>query len=403
MSKAVGEDAVLLQADGGLHAGPRVRALRVTTSSTVLAFVIACCLALSAWSAGAQGASAGEKVKPIDEQLWDAVAAQDRELAAKLLGQGANGGARVNKGGLHIESFQFTTGASGVKSSVGYSYRANTALKKAAKDGSSEMVRLLLAAGADDEGDLAFQYAVRNGHIDVVKDFLVARSDDRSDWEGPVVCKESCRDQYRGELGEKLRGHLLKSANAEAFSLFRQVGLAIDSDGLSPKQASALLVAAIKQNDAEVVLMAVAGGADPNPKGQVPILVAAISEEMSPRVITALLDAGANVNAKVTGTFSKVPGFTALHFAAGMGNDDIVAVLLERGAAVDPVSDRAMRGSNKVTPLMLAANKGHAAVVRTLISAGADVSLNLSGITALKVTKKEEIRKMIRDAQKRRD
>ena len=114
------------------------------------------------------------------------------------------------------------------KLSVGYSYRADTALKKAAKDGSSEMVRLLLAAGADDADDVAFQHAVRKGHIDVVKDFLVTRSDDGSDWEGPVVCGESCRDQYRGELGEKLRGHLLKAANAEAFSLFRQVGLVID-------------------------------------------------------------------------------------------------------------------------------------------------------------------------------
>ena len=31
-----------------------------------------------------------EKAKSIDEQLWDAVAAQDRALAAKLLQQGAD-------------------------------------------------------------------------------------------------------------------------------------------------------------------------------------------------------------------------------------------------------------------------------------------------------------------------
>ena len=408
MPKAVGEDAVLQQADRELHPGPRVCALRVTTSSTLLAFVIACCLALPAWSAGAQEAaeSAGEKekVKSIDEQLWDAVAAQDRELVTKLLGQGADGGAQVGKGGLHIESFTITKDSS----SMGYTYRANTALKKAAEDGSSEMVRLLLAAGADDPDDAAFQHAVRNGHVDVVKDFLVAHSDDRSDWEGTVVCGESCRDQYRGELGEKLRGHLLKSASDEAFSLFRQVGLVIDSDDLSPEQASALLVAAINQNDAEVALMSLAGGADPNSAlssrrgGNVPALVAAVVLE-SPQVITALLDAGADVNAKVTGAFSKVPGYTALHMAASRGNDDIVAVLLKGGAAIDPVSDGDMMGTYKVTPLMLAANKGHAAVVRTLISAGADVKLNVSGVTALKVTESEDIRMMLRDAQKRRD
>ena len=393
---------------------------------------------VAAASAGAQevAESAGEKekAKPIDEQLWDAVAAQDRELAIKLLGQGADGGAWVDRGGLHIENLAFHFTKKGEKfteetSSVGYSYQTNTALKKAVKDGSSEMVRLLLAAGAEDADAAAFQHAVRKGYIGVVKDFLVVRSDDWSDWvdvvkdflfarsddrmidwEGPVVCGESCRDQYRGELGEKLRGHLLKSANAEAFSLFRQVGLVIDPDDLSSDQASALLVAAINQDDAEVALMALAGGADPNPTddsggamGSWPILVAAVSKEMSPQIITALLDAGADVNAKVTGSFSKVPGFTALHFAAGMGNDDIVAVLLEREAAIDPVSDGDMWGSNKVTPLMLAANKGHAAVVRTLIGGGADVTLNVSGVTALKVAEKDDIKRMLRDARKRRD
>ena len=509
-------------------------ALRVTTSSTILAFVIACCLALSAWSAGAQeaadraeeevesiktfegfvralgtgvrkaadNAEEKEELRPIDEQLWDAVAAQDRELVTKLLGQGADGGTWVDKGGSQAESIQFTFRAGRVDkrslqmgtSNIGYSYRANTALKKAAKDGSSEMVRLLLAAGADDADDVAFQHAVRKGHIDVVRDFLIARSDNRRDWEGPVVCGESCRDQYREELGGKLRGHLLKAANAEAFSLFRQVGLVIDSDDLSPEQASALLIAAINQDDAEVALMAVAGGADPNFTGSngIPALVAAVERKMSPQVVTALLDAGADVNAKVTGKrskllgftalhfaadrgndgivavllegeaaidapvsdgamgpikltplmlaaasdhaavvrtliragadvnakmtgkwskvpvfsmlrdLSKVRGFTALHFAATKGNDDIVAILLEGEAAIDPVSDGAM-GSSKATPLMLAANKGHAAVVRTLISAGADVKLNVSGVTALKVTKKEDIRRMLRDAQKRRD
>ncbi len=297
------------------------------------------------------------------------------------------------------------------QTNLGYFYRADTALKKSVEDGSSEMVRLLLAAGADDADDVAFQHAVRKGHIDVVRDFLVARSDDGSDWEGPIVCGESCRDQYRGELGEKLRGHLLESANAEAFSLFRQVGLVIDSDNLSPEQASALLIAAIKQKDVEVALMAVAGGADPNFTGsdgipmrdEIPMLVAAVAQEISPQVVIALLDAGADVNAKVTGEFSEVEGFTALHIAANLGNEDVVAVLLGRGAAIDSVSEANSIGSVAVTPLMIAANKGHAAVVRTLIDAGADVKLKVSGLTALKVTKNKEIKRMLKDAKKRRD
>ena len=427
MPGTAGESAVLLQAGRGLHAGPRVSAVtHVTTSSTILAFVIACCLALPAWSAGAQEAADNaeeeEEVRSIDEQLWDAVAAQDRDLVTELLEQGADGGAQVDKGGFQIEGFSIVRGPSSDEgegadekprwqTNLGYFYRANTALRKSVEDGSSEMVRLLLAAGADDADDVAFQHAVRKGHIDVVRDFLIARSDDGSDWEGTIVCGESCRDQYRGELGEKLRGHLLESANAEAFSLFRQVGLVIDSDNLSPEQASALLIAAIKQKDVEVALMAVAGGADPNFTGsdgipmrdEIPMLVAAVAQEISPQVVIALLDAGADVNAKVTGEFSEVEGFTALHIAANMGNEDVVAVLLGRGAAIDSVSEANSIGSVAVTPLMLAANKGHAAVVRTLIDAGADVKLKVSGLTALKVTENKDIKRMLKDAKKRRD
>ena len=422
MPGAAGESAVLLQADRGLHAGPRVSAVtHVTTSSTILAFVIACCLALPAWSAGAQEAADNAEEKeggrpatvriveqifgafeaamqeaadhakeqeeadnaeeqavgrPIDEQLWDAVTAQDQELVTKLLGQGADGGVRVNKGVFHIESIRST--AEGQV--FGYSYQTNTALKKSVEDGSSEMVRLLLAAGADDTGDVAFQHAVRKGHIEVVRDFLVARSDDGSDWEGPIVCGESCRDQYRGELGEKLRGHLLKSANAEAFSLFRQVGLVIESDNLSPEQASALLIAGFEQKDVEKILMAVAGGADPNltDRHGMPLLAGAVAWEY-PQVVTALLDAGADVNAKVTGKFSKVQGYTALHFAAITGNEDVAAVLLGRGAAIDSMSVANPSGSVAATPLLVAAEKDHAAVVRTLIDAGADTNAKVTG------------------------
>ena len=498
MPGTAGESAVLLQAGRGLHAGPRVSAVtHVTTSSTILAFVIACCLALPAWSAGAQEAADNaeekEEVRSIDEQLWDAVAAQDRELVTELLDQGADGGAQVDKGGFQIEGFSIVRGPSSDEgegadekprwqTNLGYFYRANTALRKSVEDGSSEMVRLLLAAGADDADDVAFQHAVRKGHIDVVRDFLIARSDDGSDWEGPIVCGESCRDQYRGELGEKLRGHLLESANAEAFSLFRQVGLVIDSDNLSPEQASALLIAGFKQKDVEKILMAVAGGADPNltDRDGMPLLAGAVAWEY-PQVVTALLDAGADVNAKVAGKFSKVQGYTALHFAAVTGNEDVaavllgrgaaidsmsvanfigsvaatpllvaaekdhaavvrtlidagadvnakvtgefsklegftalhlaasnghedvIAVLLGRGAAIDSVSEANISGSVAVTPLMLAANKGHAAVVRTLIDAGADVKLKVSRLTALKVTKNKDIKRMLKDAKKRRD
>ncbi len=133
------------------------------------------------------------------------------------------------------------------------------------------------------------------------------------------------------------------------------------------------------------------------------MLVAAVAGTASPQVVIALLDAGADVNARVTGELSKAQGFTALHVAANGGNEDVVAVLLERGAAIDSVSEANLRGSVAVTPLMLAASKGHAAVVRTLIDAGADVKLKVSRLTALKVTENKDIKRMLKDAKKRRD
>lgn len=118
-----------------------------------------------------------------------------------------------------------------------------------------------------------------------------------------------------------------------------------------------------------------------------------------------MLEAGADIHATVTGPFSKMRGYTALHVAAGTGNDDIVAVLLKGGAAIDPVSDGDMMGSYRVTPLMIAAVKGHA-VVRALIGAGADATLSVSGVTALKVAKvakNKDIERLLKDARKRRD
>jgi ankyrin repeat protein len=58
----------------------------------------------------------------------------------------------------------------------------------------------------------------------------------------------------------------------------------------------------------------------------------------------------------------------ALSHAAGAGHDDVVALLIERGAAVDPVDDQ------QRTPLHWAIVGGHATAAIALIDAGADVN-----------------------------
>lgn len=63
------------------------------------------------------------------------------------------------------------------------------------------------------------------------------------------------------------------------------------------------------------------------------------------------------------------PGWTALHYAASVGNVDIIRALLQRSATIDALSP------NRTTPLMMAARGNHADASRFLVAQGADPSL----------------------------
>ncbi|XP_033742446.1 ankyrin repeat domain-containing protein 50-like isoform X2 [Pecten maximus] len=63
---------------------------------------------------------------------------------------------------------------------------------------------------------------------------------------------------------------------------------------------------------------------------------------------------------------------TALHYAANNGNDEMTAMLIQRGANIDCVDE------DGVTPLYTASKHGHTAIVRRLLTAGADISTSTS-------------------------
>ncbi len=92
--------------------------------------------------------------------------------------------------------------------------------------------------------------------------------------------------------------------------------------------------------------------------GDTALMLAAYRRNMP--AVMALLAKGAQVNQT---------GWTALHYAASIGDDDIVRVLLDRHAYIDAESPA------KITPLMVAARDGKDYTVKLLLAEGADATL----------------------------
>jgi ankyrin repeat protein len=128
---------------------------------------------------------------------------------------------------------------------------------------------------------------------------------------------------------------------------------------------------AVRYDEAMLVERLLKAGAKPNVAnryGVTPISLAC--ESGSAAVVDQLLKAGVSPNA--TGPL----GETALHTCAHTGNVDAAKALLARGAKVDAGDN--WRGQ---TPLMWAAAQGHAAMVRVLVEAGADVNARSTVVT----------------------
>jgi ankyrin repeat protein len=77
-----------------------------------------------------------------------------------------------------------------------------------------------------------------------------------------------------------------------------------------------------------------------------------------------LIERGADVNAARAGGGSPRAGWTALHYAAGLGLEALVQPLLDRGA------DSQRRDEEGKTPLQVAIEAGHAAIVKTVTEGG---------------------------------
>jgi ankyrin repeat protein len=96
--------------------------------------------------------------------------------------------------------------------------------------------------------------------------------------------------------------------------------------------------------------------------GMTPLMNAILEEDVEPSIIQLLIERGADINA------SESDKWTALHLAARNQNETIVRILLQAGAAVDPVD---VYGNTPIWRSVMNSTS-NLAVIKELIAHGAD-------------------------------
>jgi ankyrin repeat protein len=253
--------------------------------------------------------------------------------------------------------------------------RLNILLFEASEKGCPDIVAGLIERGGaidarDRTGSTALIHAATGGHVDVIA-LLLERG------------AEIEQVNLKGE-NALLRAVLANRSKAVEFLLTKGARSELThGSGITP------LAAAAFNGNLGLVKLLLAHGASPveaDGTGKGPILYAA-GRGFAP-IVAALLDGGAAVDHRYA------HDLTALMWAAGYSNDvpaadglKTVELLVGRGADVNAADDRGW------SPLMIAAERGHAAVVSYLLARGADRSRRAKdGKTAEDVNSSESVR-----------
>jgi ankyrin repeat protein len=272
--------------------------------------------------------------------LFHAVAERDEQLVARLLQAGAD---------PNLADSQFVT-----------------PLMLAAAQGQVRLLDVLLEAGADlnaadQSGRSALHYGLAAKQLSAAQRLLARNPrldaqpcDDRDalalavetrDWKiiQPILDRF---DQRAWDFsGRSLLQEAVDTRNVERIRLL----LSKHSGPPTPENCrEPLLAYAVAADDLDLTQLLLAAGADPNTTLEGPV-ESRFLEYIPPKFLHHYLD--------------EEPGMTVLMIAAGLGHDDMVKLLVEKGAD----RFRATRSKYKLIPLYFAAWGEHAECLQTLI------------------------------------
>ena len=233
-------------------------------------------------------------------------------------------------------------------------------LLEAAKNGETELVKLLIAAGADvnqadKDGETPLHNAAIFGHAECVKLLLAAGADVNAKGNAKVN-DDNDDDTWNSYTSCTPLIVAVGNDHAECAKLLIAAGADVNmasEDGETP------LFWAAYYGRAECAKLLIDAGADVNKAykdGDTPLYWTA-SDGLT-EFMKLLIDAGADVNK------ADECGYTPLYQAADNGRAECVKLLLDAGADVD----------NGETPLCGAAGQSHTECAKLLLDAGADVN-----------------------------
>lgn len=244
--------------------------------------------------------------------------------------------------------------------------------------GCLELTTTLLEGGAsvharDRFGNTALLIAARMGHTNIL-DLLLERGSDLSQ----VNLAGSSALLRAVTMGRRKMAKRLLDLGADA--------------NVANKKAMTALIAASYEGKARIVRLLLEHGADPNMQdstGKGPVVYAAGKGYL--KIIKLLMDTG-----KLDINQSYGYNLTALMWAAGHSNDvpvkqglACVQFLLDSGANIDAVDDRGR------SALLIAAQRGHSAIVSVLLQHGASNHKDLAGEDAIALAASEEVRTLL--------